>query len=107
MRAARLVTLACVALLATAARAQEAGPAHVRSTPEERSEVGLTIYSGGFGLVRETRTLPLAKGRTELEFAGVAETIQPETVLIDPLGGANLRGLEQNYRYDLLSPEKL
>ena len=37
----------------------------------------------------------------------MAETIQPETVLIDPLGGANLRVLEQNYRYDLLSPEKL
>ncbi len=107
MRAARLVTLVCVALLATAARAQEAATAHVRSNPEERSEVGLTIYSGGFGLVRETRTLALAKGRTELEFAGVAETIQPETVLIDPLGGANLRVLEQNYRYDLLSPEKL
>ena len=28
-------------------------------------------------------------------------------MLIEPLGGANLRVLEQNYRYDLLSPEKL
>src|SRR5262245_14003269 len=107
MRGARLVTLVCVGLLARSALAQDAPVAHVRSTPEERSEVGLTIYSGGFGLVRETRALSLAKGKSELEFAGVAETIQPETVLIDPLGGASLRVLEQNYRYDLLSPEKL
>ena len=107
MRPARLLTLFCVGLAAGGALAQDPPVAHLRSTPDDRSDVGLTIYSGGFGLVRETRTLALARGRSELEFAGVAETIQPETVLIDPLGGASLRVLEQNYRYDLLSPEKL
>lgn len=107
MRAARLLTLFCVTLIAGGVLAQEPPVAHVRSTPDDRSEVGLTIYSGGFGLVRETRALQLARGRSELEFAGVAETIQPETVLVDPLGGAGLRVLEQNYRYDLLSPQKL
>ena len=101
-------TLLCVALLAPAARAQEPpGPAKVRSSAEERADLGVTVYSDGFGLVRETRTLPLAKGKSELEFAGVAETIQPETVQIHALGNANLKVLEQNYRYDLLSPEKL
>src|SRR5262249_19511579 len=43
----------------------------------------------------------------EVEFAGVARTIQPETVQIHGLGPAGLRVLEQNYRYDLLAPEKL
>jgi hypothetical protein len=107
MRKPPLATLICVALLALAARADEPAPAHVRSTAADRTELGITVYSGGFGLVRETRALPLAKGRSELEFAGVAETIQPETVEVHALGSANLRVLEQNYRYDLLSPEKL
>jgi hypothetical protein len=102
-----LVTLICVAALAGSAAAQDAAPARVRSSAADRSELGITVYSGGFGLIRETRTLPLAKGRSELEFAGVAETIQPETVQVHALGSANLRVLEQNYRYDLLSPDKL
>jgi hypothetical protein len=107
MRSPALVTLICVALLAPSVRADEPPAPRARSTPADRSELGLTVYSGGFGLVRETRTLPLAKGRSELEFAGVASSIQPETVQIHALGSANLRVLEQNYRYDLLSPAKL
>jgi hypothetical protein len=106
MRALAALTLLCV-LWGAAARADESAPVQARSTSDDRSELGLTVYSGGFGLIREVRTLPLAKGRSELEFAGVAETIQPETVQIHPLGSAPLRVLEQNYRYDLLSPDKL
>ena len=109
MRPSLVATLISVAALALSARADEPAPApaRARSTPADRAELGITVYSGGFGLVRDTRTLPLAKGRAELEFAGVAETIQPETVQIHALGSASLRVLEQNYRYDLLSPEKL
>ncbi|MFI5315850.1 MAG: DUF4139 domain-containing protein [Myxococcota bacterium] len=107
MRSSPAATLICVAALALSGRADEAAPARARSTPGDRAELGLTVYSGGFGLIREARTLPLAKGRTELEFAGVAATIQPETVQIHALGSGGLRVLEQNYRYDLLSPEKL
>ena len=103
----KLAPLLCVSLLAAPATAQEPPTAHVRSSPEERSDLGVTVYSGGFGLVRETRTLGLGKGRAEVEFAGVAKTIQPETVQIHGLGPAGLRVLEQNYRYDLLAPEKL
>jgi hypothetical protein len=104
MRLAFLVTLLCVA---SGALADEPAPASVRSGPDDRSELGLTVYSGGFGLIREVRTLPVAKGRSELEFAGVAGTIQPETVQVHPLAAGSLRVLEQNYRYDLLSPDKL
>jgi hypothetical protein len=105
IRVTRLVTLLLLlAGLAPGARAQE--PAAVRSTPADRAELGLTIYSS-FGLVRETRTLPLARGKSALEFGGVAATIQPETVQIHALGQSPLRVLEQNYRYDLLSPEKM
>jgi len=77
-----------------------------KSTNGEREEVGITVYNQNFGLVREVRTVDLAAGRTALEFRDVSEQIEPQTVAIKGLGG-QLHVLEQNYRYDLLSPQKL
>lgn len=76
------------------------------STGKDRSEVSITVYNQNFGLVREVRDVDLAKGRVALEFRDVASQIQPETVSIKSLGGV-WNVLEQNYRYDLLTPEKL
>ena len=77
-----------------------------KSTNEQREEVGITVYNQNFGLVREVRTVDLAAGRTALEFRDVSEQIEPQTVAIKGLG-QSLHVLEQNYRYDLLSPQKL
>ena len=105
MRSLVFLTLFCVAALA---RAEDPAPPRLRSTAEQRDELGVTVYSGGFGLIRETRTLVLSKGRSEVEFGGVAGTIQPETVQVHAVGSTPaMRVLEQNYQYDLLSPAKL
>lgn len=73
----------------------------------DRKQVSITVYNQGFGLVREVRELKdLGTGKVALEFADVASTIQPETVAVRSLGGP-LRVLEQNYRFDLLTPETL
>jgi hypothetical protein len=79
----------------------------LRSTSEQREAVAITVYNQNFGLVREIRTLDLTRGLVSLEYADVASGIQPETVHIRPLGGRPLQVLEQNYQYDLLSPQKL
>jgi hypothetical protein len=90
------------------ALALEAPAAEVVSTPEQREEVALTIYNQDFGLVRELRRVDLGRGPVQLEFGEVASTIQPETVHIRSLTApGGLRVLEQSYRYDLLSPQKL
>ena len=82
------------------------GPGH--SSAHQRQEVAITVYNQNFGLVREVRLVDLARGRGALEFGDVAGEIQTETVHIRSLAGGNaLRVLEQNYRYDLLSPQKL
>ena len=78
-----------------------------RSDAADREAVTVTVYNGNFGLVREVRDVALAEGLVTLEFADVASSIQTETVHIRPLGGSELGVLEQNYRYDLLSPQKL
>jgi hypothetical protein len=83
-------------------------PAGKVSDERDRKEVSLTVYNSNFALVREVRELPaLGTGRISLEFRDVASTIQPETVAIKPLTAGGLRVLEQNYRFDLLTPQTL
>ena len=80
--------------------------AQAKSTSAQRSDVSITVYNQNFGLVREVRDVDMPAGRTALEFADVSQSIEPNTVAIKSLGG-QLHVLEQNYRYDLLSPQKL
>jgi len=78
------------------------------STETDRKQVSITVYNQNFGLVREVRELPaLGTGKVELEFRDVAANIQPETVSIKALGPGGLSVLEQNYRFDLLTPQTL
>jgi hypothetical protein len=94
----------------TPAKAPETdGPATKSSSQaSSRERVAVTIYNDNFGLVREERSVSMGEGRVELAYADVSAHIEPETVqiksLTDPSG---LSVLEQNYRYDLLSPETL
>jgi hypothetical protein len=78
------------------------------SSAAARQKLAITIYNQDFALVREERLLGLAKGRVELAYADVSAHIQPETVHLRALDAPDaLEVLEQNYRYDLLTPEKL
>ncbi len=78
------------------------------SSSNQREKVAITVYNQNFGLVREVRKVALGKGRVSLEYQDVSAHIQPETVHIKSLSRDDaLEVLEQNYRYDLLSPQKL
>jgi hypothetical protein len=78
------------------------------SDAADRQSVELTIYTSGFALVRERRRLHLHAGRVALEYADVAAGLEPATVQLVALDGdAALSVLEQNYRYDRLTPERL
>jgi hypothetical protein len=93
---------------APAPTAAAASPPARVSEGSDRRGVSITVYNSDFGLVRELRQLSgLPNGQVALEFRDVASTIQPETVAVKPVKGPGLRVLEQNYRYDLLTPETL
>ena len=78
------------------------------STPEEQKSVALTIYNVNLGLVRDRRDIALPRGESSLKFGGVAQQINPATVHIKSLTSPDaLSVVEQNYEYDLLSPQKL
>jgi hypothetical protein len=97
-----LTTLSVSVFLGSAA----AAPTKKSSGAADRKEVSITVYNQNFGLVREVRDLSLGTGQVALAFKDVASQIQPETVSIKAAGGG-LSVLEQNYRFDLLTPQKL
>jgi len=87
-------------------RTMATAPPRVRSSGSDRESVAITVYNQNFGLVREVRSVPVGVGPVELEYGDVASSLQTETVHVRPLGG-RFDVLEQNYQYDLLSPQKL
>jgi len=71
-------------------------------------ETSVTVYSEGFGLVREIREVELEKGVNRLPFIDVAARIDPTSVHFRSLTAPDkVELLEQNFEYDLVSPEKL
>ncbi len=110
MRNLRIIILFGTVLLfllpLAGAWSEEAGKATV--TIESQKEVAVTVYNQNLGLVKDRRVLDLPKGMTHLEFMDVASGIDPTTVHIRSLTNPEALAVhEQNYEYDLLSPEKL
>jgi hypothetical protein len=65
----------------------------------------ITVYNQGFALVKENRSLDLAAGRQTAIVENVAQQIDTTSVRFRPLSDASgLSLLEQNYRFDLISP---
>jgi hypothetical protein len=69
-----------------------------------QGDVAVTIYNNNLALVQDARTLTVPAGRSRQEFPDVSAQIRPETV---SLSGPGLAIVEQNFDYDLLSPDKL
>jgi hypothetical protein len=69
-----------------------------------QGDVAVTIYNNGVALVQDARTLTVPTGRSRQEFPDVSAQIRPETVT---LAGPGIAIVEQNFDYDLLSPDKL
>ena len=87
---------------------QLSSAAPLTSTLKDQQNVAVTIYNSNVGLVKDTRLIEFKPGIHELKFMDVAGKIDPTTVHIKSLAnGSSLRVLEQNYEYDLLSPQKL
>jgi hypothetical protein len=101
---ASLLSLTAALAAPSVARAQSQ-----TSTEADRKSVSITVYNQNFGVVREVRELKtLGTGQVSLEFRDVAANIQPQTVAIKSLTAPGaISVLEQNYRYDLLTPQTL
>ncbi len=80
----------------------------IRSTLEDQQEVAVTIYNEQLALVKDLRQVNLSNGFNRLAFREVSAQMRPETALlrsIDHPQGFHL--IEQNFDFDLLTPQKL
>ena len=97
----RALTMACAAagLAAFPAGAQETAlPGNAQG------DLAITIYNGGQSLVQDIRRIDVPAGRSRQEFPDVSAQIRPQTVSFAADGTAIV---EQNFDYDLLSPDAL
>jgi hypothetical protein len=102
----RLVVL--ITLISFLLSVQIGFAAPLTSNLKDQQDVAVTIYNSNVGLVKDTRLIDFKPGIHELKFMDVAAKIDPTTVHIKSLiNGLSLKVLEQNYEYDLLSPQKL
>ena len=97
-------TLIALALLAvgTAQAAEER-----QSNAADQTGLAVTIYNGDLALVKDARKVKLGHGENLLAWRDVSARIQPETALLRSLDGRKLTLLEQNFDFDLLTPQKL
>lgn len=78
--------------------------AEIVTTAKDQHSVSLTIYNSDLALIRDRRNIDVRAGEQTLAFKEISSKIQPETAVLQ--GGA-IDVLEQNYEYDLLSPDSL
>jgi hypothetical protein len=72
------------------------------------NDVSVTVYNQNFATVKESRTLQVKAGIDTVALADMASTLEPTTVHLRMVqANGSLEVLEQNYRYDLISPQKI
>jgi len=72
------------------------------------ADPALTIYNGGYAVVRETLPIDLKAGVNQVSFAGATAQVEPDSVILrDVAGKAEFQILEQSYRNDPVSQAML
>ncbi len=80
----------------------------VKSTLNDQKEVAVTIYNDQLALVKDLRSIRLDSGFNQLAFREVSALMRPETALLRSLDyPKDFRLIEQNFDFDLLTPQKL
>ena len=79
----------------------------VLATTAVAGDLAVTVYNSNLGVVSETRQLEFKKGTNTLAFRDVPALIDAASVRFDLPGNGKVSILEQNYAYDLVSPEQM
>jgi hypothetical protein len=80
----------------------------LKSTLADQETVAVTIYNENLALVKDTRHVSLPDGTHALALREVSAQLRPETAQLRSVSHPNALALvEQNFDFDLLTPEKL
>ncbi|MDP2825606.1 MAG: DUF4139 domain-containing protein [Sulfuritalea sp.] len=97
-----------VGVLLAAGMVQATEPVRdVVSSAADREAVAVTVYNDDLALVKERRRVDLPAGLTRLSLREVAAQMRPETALLRAATGHPVSLVEQNFDFDLLTPQKL
>ena len=101
-------TLIASLFLLTAVSQAIAQTEEQRSTLADQQEVAVTIYNENLALIKDHRKLQLRRGASSLAFRDVSARMRPETALMRSTSApGTVSVLEQNFDFDLLTPQKL
>ena len=74
------------------------------TSSSDQKSLAVTIYNQNLALIKDLRVIELPRGEVSLAFKEVSAQIQPETALLKAPG---LQVIEQNFEFDLLTPQAL
>lgn len=78
------------------------------STLQDQTQLAVTIYNQDLALIKDSRNVALERGENALAWRDVSARMQPETALLrHTTQPGSFRLLEQNFDFDLLTPQKL
>ena len=104
----KLLNLTIVSLIVVAHSGLAAPRDEVISTAYDQQRVAVTIYNDNLALVKDARQLKLGRGLNQLAWREVSAQMRPETAQLRNVSnpeGFHLQ--EQNFDFDLLTPQKL
>jgi hypothetical protein len=79
-----------------------------KSTLSDQQSVAVTIYNQDLALVKDTRKVNIKAGLNALALRDVSAQMRPETALLRSINApGSLNLLEQNFDFDLLTPQKM
>jgi hypothetical protein len=108
MRKGKFMKLALVISLLFASHSYAAALDEKSTSLADQRELALTIYNDDLALVKDQRKVNLTADTNRLAWRDVSARIRPETALLRNINdAAGIRLLEQNFDYDLLTPQKL
>ena len=85
-----------------------APPKEAVSTAADQQGVAITIYNDNLALVKDARRIRLVRDFNQLAWREVSAQMRPETAQLRNLSNpAGFRLQEQNFDFDLLTPQKL
>jgi hypothetical protein len=80
----------------------------IRIDDDTQKALAVTIYNADLALVKDLRNLALTQGENRLAWRNVSVQIRPETALLsETTGKLPVAVLEQNFDFDLLTPQSL
>jgi len=103
-----LLTISCLFFFSNAMVTVAADTVEQLSTLKEQKSVAVTIYNDDLALIKDLRQVALVNGDFNLAWRDVSAHMRPETALLRSITSpGSIEVLEQNFNFDLLTPQSL